>query len=257
MSRAGWFVWGMLVILLAATMTAAAWFAPERIGQRPAEGLIRIDGTVTYDGPIPDPVPIPEAVTVRELVEVEPETKGLRDAVIWLEGVPETEDAAGDAPEEKVVVDQRNYAFVPHVVAVEAGREVEFRNSENANHGVTVTSTEPNNRFDIVIPPGGRQSFRFVASKSPVAIHCPIHGSMAAWVYVFDHPYHAVTGKHGAFRLPTVPPGRYTLHVQHADGGMRRLEEIVVRAGEPLHLRFAFHGDDLKAGNRPGKRSAR
>jgi plastocyanin len=256
MSRAGWFIWAMIGLLLTGAMTeVAARCAREAMGQQPVAGLVRVVGTITYDGPLPDPIPIPEAGTVRHLVEVDPKTKGLRDAVIWLDGVSAPGVATRGAPEDPVVVDQRDYAFVPHVLAVEAGRAVEFRNGDDANHGVRSSSPEPKNRFDIVTPPGGRQSHRFVASRSPVAIGCPVHGTMAAWVYVFDHPYHAVTGRGGEFRLPPVPPGRYTLQVRHPDGDMDRRQEIVVRAGEPVPLRIEFHGDDWKAGHRPGKGS--
>ena len=79
-----------------------------------------------------------------------------------------------------------------------------------------------------------------------MAIGCPIHASMAAWVYVFEHPYHAVTDEHGRFRLPPVPPGRYTLRVHHADGGLRGRREVVVRSGELVQLQIEFHEDDLE-----------
>lgn len=258
MSRAGWSIWGMISFLLMAMMTlTASRCAREAMAQPPTAGRVRVVGTVTYDGPLPDPIPIPEAGTVRHLIEVDAKTKGLKDAVIWLEGIPASEVASSEVPEEPVVVDQRDYAFIPHVLAVEAGREVEFCNGDDANHGVTSYSPEPRNRFDLVTPPGGRQTHRFVASKSPVAIGCPVHGSMAAWVYVFDHPYHAVTSERGEFRLPAVPPGRYTLQVRHPDGGMRRQEEIVVRVGEPVRLRIEFHGGDRKSTGRVGKTPSR
>jgi hypothetical protein len=80
---------------------------------------------------------------------------------------------------------------------------------------------------------------------------------MAAWVYVFDHPYHAVTNETGRFRLPPVPPGRYMLHVRHPDGGLRRQEDVVVRAGEPVRLRVVFHGGDRKAPGHAGKTTSR
>ena len=227
----------------------AAWVGPARAGDTkagpvPPAGTVRVEGVVSYDGPLPEPVPVPEAGTVRHLVEVEPKAKGLKEAVVWLEGVPRPARSGDEAPEEPVVMDQQNYFFVPHVLAVEAGRAVEFRNSDVANHGVTASSPEPENRFNVVTPPGRRSTHRFVASKSPVAIGCPIHAAMAAWVYVFDHPYHAVTGERGEFRLPPVPPGRYTLHVRHPDGGLRRQQEVVVREGEPVTARIEFHGDD-------------
>lgn len=258
MSRAGWSISGMIGLLLTGIMTVtASQSAQEAIDQRPTTGLVRIVGTVTYDGPLPDPIPIPEAGTVRHLIEVDARTRGLKDAVAWLEGVPASEVATKEMPEEPVVVDQRDYAFVPHVLAVEAGREVEFRNGDDANHGVTSYSRDPRNRFDVVTPPGGSQSHRFFASESPVAIGCPVHGSMAAWVYVFDHPYHAVTDGRGQFRLPPVPSGRYTLHVRHPDGGMERREEVVIGAGKSVRLRIGFHGGDGKAPGRAGRGSPR
>jgi plastocyanin len=241
----------VISVLLTWTTTVTAFQrARETIGQPLAGGLVRVVGTITYDGPIPDPIPIPEAGTVRHLVEVDSKTKGLKDAVIWLERVQAPAVAGRQAPTEPAVMDQQNYFFVPHVLAVEAGREVEFRNSDAANHGVTASAVDPKNRFNVVTPQGGRHSHRFVASKSPVAIGCPIHAPMAAWIYIFDHPYYAVTGERGEFQLPPVPPGRYTLQVRHLDGAMRRREEIIVPAGEPVRLRIELRGADLKTGDR-------
>jgi plastocyanin len=248
----------MIGLLLAGTMTgAAAQSARETIGERLRAGLVRVEGVVTYEGPLPDPIPVPEAGTVRHLVEVAPVTKGLKDAVIWLEGVPAPEVAGRGAPQEPVVMDQQDYFFVPHVLAVEAGRQVEFRNSDVANHGVTASSLEPKNAFNVTTAQGGRYAHRFVAAKTPVAIGCPIHGTMAAWVFVFDHRFHAVTDHQGRFRLPPVPPGRYTLRAHHPDGGMRRREEIVVRAGEPMRLRIEFHDGGRKTGKPAGQTSSR
>jgi hypothetical protein len=143
-------------------------------------------------------------------------------------------------------MDQRNFLFVPYVLTVEAGQEVEFLNGDVANHGVMASSPEPANCFNVSIALGGSYRHRFVASSHPVAIGCPVHASMSAWVYVFAHPYHVVTDEHGRFSLPPVPPGRYTLQVRHADGGMSR-RAPVVGAGEHLDVRIKFHEADLRA----------
>jgi plastocyanin len=245
------------IAILVAACVGPARAGDPKAGPVPPAGTVRVEGVVSYDGPLPEPIPVAEAGTVRHLVEVEPKAKGLKEAVVWLEGVPRPARSGDEAPEEPVVMDQQNYFFVPHVLAVEAGRAVEFRNGDVANHGVTASSSERENRINVFTPPGGRSTQRFVASKSPVAVGCPIHPAMAAWVYVFDHPYHAVTGERGEFRLPPVPPGRYTLHVRHPDGGLRRQQEVVVREGQPSRLRIEFHEDDFKAGDRTDKGSAR
>jgi plastocyanin len=209
---------------------------------------VRVEGVVTYTGPLPEPIPIAEAGTVRQLIEIEPKTKGLKDAVVWLEGVPAAAKPRAPTRAAPVQMDQRDYRFVPHVLAVNAGQEVEFLNSDAANHGVTAGSFELENGFNVVTPSGGSFKHRFVSSKRPVAIGCPIHGAMSAWIYVFDHSHHAVSDESGSFHLPPVPPGRYTLRVCHPEGGMNCRQELQVQPGTPAKLRIEFGERDLRPG---------
>ena len=48
---------------------------------------------------------------------------------------------------------------------------------------------------------------------------CDVHAWMNAWVGVVNHPYFAVTGTDGAFSLPNLPPGTYTVEAWHEAGG--------------------------------------
>src|SRR4051812_33279542 len=72
---------------------------------------VRVEGIVTYDGRLPEPIHVAEAGTSRQLIEVDPKTKGLKDAIVWLEGVPEpaTHQQVANQP---VVMDQQNFFFV-------------------------------------------------------------------------------------------------------------------------------------------------
>jgi plastocyanin len=169
---------------------------------------------------------------------------------LWLESVAAVEEGLPAAKLDPVVMDQVNYEFVPHVLAVRAGQRVEFRNSDGANHGVSASSLEAKNCFNETTSPGGRYVHTFLASRHPVAIGCPIHGAMSGWVYVFDHTKFAVTDEEGRFRLPPVTPGEYTLHARHIDGGMKRAERIVLEEGECEH-RIEFQASDLKGTSRP------
>jgi hypothetical protein len=124
-----WFAW---------SAPGAATGADEPRVARRGHDAVPVAGTVTYDGPIPDPIPIPEAGTVRPQIEVDPKTKGLKDAVIWLDGAPATATSGREVPEEPVVMDQQNYSFVEHLLEsdrkVAGGREL-GRVSEN-QHGL-------------------------------------------------------------------------------------------------------------------------
>jgi plastocyanin len=212
---------------------------------RAADG-VRVQGQVTYDGRRPEPLLVSEAGTHRHLIEVDPETKGLKDAVVWIEGLRDSDGPSRKGPAEPAVMDQQNYFFIPHVLTVRSGETVEFRNSDLANHGVKASSLEPGNEFNVTTPPGGRATRRFTASKYPVAIGCPIHAAMAGWIYVFDHRYHTVTDEKGRFEIPAVPPGRHTLRVQHPDGGLSRRLSVVTEAGKTSRLQVDLHDTDRK-----------
>jgi plastocyanin len=237
---------------------ASAPQRPTRAGDKPAAS-VPVQGTVTYAGPIPRPIAIPEAGTVRHVIEVDGKTKGVRHAAVWLEG-SSLKPANGasvkgtnlkSAP--AVQVDQRDYQFVPPVLSVQAGQEVEFLNSDPCNHGVMAASVEQANAFNVLTPASGSYKHRFKVSKRPIALTCPLHGSMAGWVFVFDHPWHAVTDKAGKFRLPPAPPGEYMLVVQHPDGGLRRQQKVRVQASESVRVQVEL--GEAKAGQ-DGKNKA-
>jgi plastocyanin len=233
------------LVTLTVLLTLSPHLGAEGRSGFPSES-VRAEGSVTYDGRLPEPIHVAEAGTFRQLIEVDPKTNGLKDAVVWLEGVPEPAAAHKVVADEPVVMDQRNFFFVPHVLAVKSGQAVEFRNSDAANHGVTASSLEPRNQFNRMTPLRGHFTHRFVTSKHPVAIGCPIHSAMAGWIYVFDHGFQAVTDNKGRFTLPPVRPGRYTLRVHHPDGGLRKTQQIIVEADRPVRLRIDFHDDDRK-----------
>jgi plastocyanin len=224
---------------LALSASLAPGLAAADAPRKPA----RVEGVVTYDGPLPPAVPVIEAQARRHLVERDAKTNGLKDAVVWVEGAEAPKDRPAKKP---AYMDQQNYFFVPHVLTLESGQEVEFANSDGANHCVRTTNREPRNCINIVLAPGTSLKHRFVAAKEPVKVDCPVHATMGAWLFVFDHPYYAVTDARGAFKLPTPPPGKYVLHVRHASGGMRRSLPLVVKEGEPQSLKVAFGKDDLK-----------
>ena len=216
----------------------------------PPPGLGVLSGQVTYDGP---PLPLvlnSEAGTRRQPVDVDPDSNGLREAAVWLDGVPDDRPGVEDE-QQPVLVDQIQFEFVPRVVTVRAGRPVAFLNSDIANHGVTASARSDRNRFSVTRQPGDEYVHRFAASRQPVAIGCPVHSAMSAWVFVLDHPYHAVTDRLGRFELPPAPPGRYDLRVHHPDGGLRRRIPVEIRAGERAEVLVDFHAEDLRPPKRP------
>jgi len=146
-----------------------------------------------------------------------------RLSVVYLETAPQ--DALANPAPGRAVLDQRNEAFVPYVVAVTVGSTVEFPNSDRIYHNVFSLSKPK--RFDLGRYPRGRsRSVRF-DQPGVVRVFCEIHSHMSAFVLVFAHRYFATTGAEGRYRIDGVPPGSYTLAVWN-DGAVRARREVRV-----------------------------
>ena len=134
------------IAILVAACVGTAWAGAPKVGPVPPAGTARVEGVVSYDGPLPEPIPVAEAGTVRHLVEVEPKAKGLKEAVVWLEGVPRPARSGDEAPEEPVVMDQQNYFFIPHIAGRRGGpggRVPQQRRGQSRRHGLVPGAGEP------------------------------------------------------------------------------------------------------------------
>ena len=147
-----------------------------------------------------------------------------------------------DRKPETVTVDQKNFQFVPETVAIRAGDLVRFLNSDDHVHNVR--TSHPKQSFNVNMPAGAKhiETFRSASGiRQPYVIECVYHSAMRSWVFVFDHPWFAVTGKDGTFELQNVPPGDYRLDVVHPAGKLHATQEIQVAAGEVNEMVIRLH----------------
>lgn len=131
--------------------------------------------------------------------------------VVWLE--PLDGDAPRGTARQKIVLDQRNKRFVPHVVAIETGSMVDFPNGDPFFHNVF--SIYNGKKFDLGLYASGET--RPVGFNRPGIsyIFCNIHPQMSAVVIALDTPYFAVSDNQGVFAISNVAAGRYRLKVWH------------------------------------------
>jgi plastocyanin len=161
-------------------------------------------------------------------------TLGLRPephAVVWMD-VP---GGSTPANESKVVLDQRNLDFAPHVLAVRVGTVVEFPNHDRVFHNVF--SFHDGKRFDLGLYPVG--TVRYVRFDHPglSRILCNIHPNMAAFVMTVETPYFAVSDENGHFRIPGVPTGPHAYHAWRP-GRPELSGTLSVEPGSSLDLKW-------------------
>ena len=209
----------------------------------------RVTGTVSYHGDLPHQPIADNAGRQHPLLTVDRKSRGLQDAVVYLVGkfpAPSQEDDA--KPPEPVLIDQQDETFTPHVVAIRDGQAIKFRNSDGGNHNVRSATLDARNEFNVFT--GAGTSYQHVLhadpKQRPIRIGCDLHRWMSAWIYVFDHPYFAVTDEQGKFEITDVPPGTYTLVVRQQDGGLTFEREVSLDGREPSTVDVRFSQDDLK-----------
>jgi plastocyanin len=203
----------------------------------------QLAATVTYSG---DPLPVPTKVPVNINVEtcggkvftenllVDGETRGLKNAVIRLEGIER-----GKAPPEIVTVSNKHCAFVPHVAVAMKGTKLQLRNEDPVLH-TTHPYINGANFFNKPLAAGAEPTRpRPIPKTGLMDIRCDVHKWMQAYIVIHSNPYLAVTDEKGKLIIDGIPAGKYTYTAWH-----EQLEEskgeVEIAAGQTAELVVTF-----------------
>lgn len=110
-------------------------------------------------------------------------------------------------------MDQRGKRFIPHVIVVQRGSEVDFPNNDPFFHNVF--SLYNGKRFDLGLYASGETKPVLFNRPGISHIFCNIHPQMSAIVLALDTPYFAISNQGGQLAINDVPEGRYQLHLWH------------------------------------------
>ena len=144
-------------------------------------------------------------------------------------------------PSKPAVEDQKNMAFVPHVLVVLKGTTVQFLNSDPVGHNVYWPSVSGNKKLAHNMgtwPQGQEKSFTF-NDLGAAPLLCNVHPEMSGYVVVVSTPYFAVTNKGGEFEIKDVPDGSYTLKTWSEEA--KPATQPVTVAGESTTVNLTVH----------------
>jgi len=144
----------------------------------------------------------------------------------------------GPPPAEPVTIEQEGCIYHPRVSGAMIGQYLNVRNNDNTLHNIRAQSEA--NFFNVGQPFSGLE-FDFKLKKAEVMLQlkCDVHDWMLGYIGVKSHPYFAVSGKDGTFRIEGVPVGRYTLQAWGETLGAQD-REIEVKEGETVTVDFVF-----------------
>lgn len=154
----------------------------------------------------------------------------LADVVVSVKGVNGTSTGESAQP---LLIDQKGCEYLPYVAAVQTKQKVQVKNSDPVMHNVHPTPTASGNKEknQAMLPNSPDLTLVFAAPEEFLRFKCDVHPWMFAYVSVFDHPFFAVTGKDGSFKIANIPPGKYTVVAKHRKAAPAGVEkEIEVKA---------------------------
>lgn len=206
-------------------------------------------GRVTIDGDVPAP-PAPPLTADSADCDVTPGDPSivnrggaLENVVVWLSDV-----RAGVAlpAEKRYAVTQSGCLFDPRVQAIALGGTVNVRSVDPLRHTNVLLRAGTSDTLAVVrqYDAGSVVPDEHVGKRAGlVELTCEQHPWTRGWIAVFDHPYFAVTGADGSFRIADVPPGRHTLMIWHERGGAPQSQTVDVPAsGEAkVEAKLALH----------------
>ena len=141
-------------------------------------------------------------------------------------------------PTAGAAIDQVGCLYKPHVQAVTVGTTLTLVNSDRVLHNIH-GAIGPVQTFNVAMPIKDQRLPTKLTRPGLVRLQCDAgHTWMNAWLYVFEHPYFAVTGDDGKFQMKDVPAGHYTVDLWHEplDGkgvGVTTTVEVDVKDGVP------------------------
>lgn len=222
------------VLVLSACVQSSSTRTSHSPAAPPIQGRVVLQGEVPASRVITAPPPLttvfPDGIVVTPY-RVGPD-HGLAEVVVSIVNPPSVRPAPSAATSSLLV---SNTVCEPRVLAVQTNQPVRFtvRGGQMLN---LMASAPQRDGWNQAVPADAEFEKRFPSAGARYRITDNVHPWLSASVWTFDHPWFAVTDATGAFELPPLAPGRYTLQFEHRAGGRSTQEIEVPVMGEPLTL---------------------
>jgi plastocyanin len=157
-------------------------------------------------------------------------------------------DKAFATSSQPIQLDQNGCMYIPHVLGIMAGQNLEVVNSDPVNHNIHPTPTN-NREWNESQAPGAPPIIKsFAREEVLVPVKCNQHPWMKAWIGVLKHPFYGVSGQDGTFEIKGVPPGTYEIEAWQEKYRFQS-QQVTLAAKETKTIQFTYKAE---AAYRPG-----
>ena len=144
----------------------------------------------------------------------------------------------GQVPQQAVTFEQKGCQYVPHVVAVHTGQELKVVNSDQTLHNVHPLA-KLNREWNKSQPSGAPPISERYDKAEFILVRCNVHPWMRGYFAVLNTSHFDITKRSGEFKLPNLPPGKYSITAWHEEYGTQT-EDVTVTGEETINMNFTF-----------------
>ena len=225
-------------VMTGVAVLAAATMAMAGPGGGTISGKVAYEGTPTRMKPIdmskePACAQMYTASPMSESV-VTGAGNALADVVVYVSaGAP---DEA--APSTAAVFTQKGCRYIPHILAFQVNQDLKIKNEDQTSHNVHPQS-KVNREWNKSQPPGAPAIMESYDKPEFIPVKCNIHPWMHGTFAVLKNSHYAISNENGAFTLPNLPPGKYTITAWQESYG-EQSQEVTITGSETKAISFVF-----------------
>lgn len=204
-----------------------------------------VSGKVSYTGTPAKPKPIDmskepscakqHATPITTETVVAGANNALANVVVYISaGAPDE----GQVPPQAVTFEQKGCQYIPHVLVMHTGQELKVVNSDQTSHNIHPLA-KTNREWNKSQPPGTPPLSEKYDKEEFITVKCNVHPWMRGYFAVLKTSHYDVSKDDGGFKLPNLPPGKYTISAWHEDYGTQT-SEVTITGNETKDVTFTF-----------------
>ena len=204
-----------------------------------------ISGKVTYTGTPAQQRPIDmsgepacarqHAAPVTNETVVTGPNNALENVVVYVSsGAPDD----GQVPARAVTFEQKGCQYLPHIVVIHTNQELKIVNSDPTTHNIH-PQAKANREWNKSQPPGAPPISEKYEKEEFIPVKCSVHPWMRGYFAVLKTSHYDVSKGGGIFKLPNLPPGKYTVTAWHEDYGLQTAD-VTIAGDETKNVDFTF-----------------
>jgi plastocyanin len=204
-----------------------------------------VSGKVTYTGTPAKPKPIDmgkepscakqHAAPVTNETVVTGLNNALENVVVYVSsGAPDD----GQVPAQAVTFEQKGCQYIPHILVMHTNQELKIVNDDQTSHNVHPLA-KVNREWNKSQPPGAPPISEKYDKPEFIPVKCNVHPWMHGYFAVLATNRYDISRGGGAFKLPNLPPGKYTITAWHEDYGTQTAD-VTITGNETKEVNFTF-----------------